>query len=536
MVRSKPTLPAGHGELLEIPPYSDWEGLLSANRGTVSGWSFNVGSFTFPSDDLSIAEMRAMARREALQIATAFSARIGVPIAAPGEPDRPIVATGHQPELYHPGVWVKDFLLQRFARDQGATAIDIVVDSDGFESVGITTPCFRPEVRRCHAYLALGTSDGYFAATPVPSANDLDDFCRSAGEQLATLPAPAIGNHFARFCAELHAVAPHANNLAELVTIARRRFEASAGTDYLELPVTEMATSESYLRFAASIMTRADSFAEAYNEALSEYRTLNNIRNVAQPLPDLKESHGGTELPFWALVDGARLPVYTSPAMDGVGISDGVDRVFLTIPTGLGSKEEHRLDALRRSGVVFAPKALALTLFVRMFLADFFIHGVGGGRYDRVTDGIVRRFYSVEPPAFAVASMTMYLPLGAHVVTDDEVAQAKERLNRLEHNPDALLDEVEFDSAEERTQAASLAAEKAALVAEIARPDADKKALGLRIREVNAGLSALLAPLRVEYEQRVADLESQLAANDILTDRGYPFCFWSPEEVADKIL
>ena len=41
---------------------------------------------------------------------------------------------------------------------------------------------------------------------------------------------------------------------------------------------------------------------------------------------------------------------------------------------------------------------------------------------------------------------------------------ARARLNRLEHNPDALLGEVEFDSAEERTQAVALAAEKAALV------------------------------------------------------------------------
>lgn len=536
MVRSKPTLPAGHGELLELPPYSEWSELLRANMKASAGWSFSVGAFMSPVGRMSAADLRALARREALEIAAHFSARIGVPIAAPGPAEGPIVVTGHQPELYHPGVWVKDFLLQRLAREQGATAIDIVVDSDGFESIGITTPCFRPEVRRCHAYLAVGTSDGYFAATRTPGKRDLDDFCSSAGEQLATLPAPAVGNHFARFCELMADVAPQAKNLAELVTFARRRFEASAGTDYLELPVTQMATSESYLRFVSSIMTAAEEFTAAYNEALAEYRTLNNVRNAAQPVPDLRQlGHGGVELPFWALVDGVRLPVFTDLAMDGVSIGDGGDRRFLTLPTGLGSTEEQRLDALRSCGVTFAPKALALTLFVRMFLADFFIHGVGGGRYDRVTDGIIRRFFGVEPPAFAVASMTMYLPLGAHVVTDEEVAEAKERLNRLEHNPDALLDEVEFDTADEQSRAAALAAEKSELVAAIAGAGADKKAIGLRIREVNAELSALLAPLRSEYEQRVVDLESQLAANDILTDRGYPFCFWSPEEVADKI-
>ena len=144
------------------------------------------------------------------------------------------------------------------------------------------------------------------------------------------------------------------------------------------------------------------------------------------------------------------------------------------------------MDALEASGALIAPKALALTLFVRLFCCDLFIHGVGGGRYDQVTDGVIRHYFGVEPPAFVVASMTMYLPLGAHVVSDEEVGAARERLNRLEHNPDALLGEVEFDSDAERDRATDLAAEKTRLVEQIAKPDADKKALGIRIREVNA--------------------------------------------------
>jgi len=171
---------------------------------------------------------------------------------------------------------------------------------------------------------------------------------------------------------------------------------------------------------------------------------------------------------------------------------------------------------------------------VRIFACDLFIHGVGGGRYDRVSDGVCRRYYGVEPPQFVVASTTMYLPIGAHIVTEDELASAKARLNRLEHNPDALLDEVEFDSAEERSRALALATEKAELVSAIAQAGADKKTLGMRIREVNTDLASLLAPLRAGMEAEVATLGAQLAVSEILTDRTYPFCFWSPTEVADK--
>ena len=173
-------------------------------------------------------------------------------------------------------------------------------------------------------------------------------------------------------------------------------------------------------------------------------------------------------------------------------------------------------------------------MFVRGFASDIFIHGVGGGRYDRVTDDVFRRYYGVEPPGYAVASITMYLPLGMHVITDEEVSSARERLNRLAHNPDSMLSEVEFDSEAERCRAIELAAEKAGLVSAIAAPDADKKALGTRIREANTELGTLLAPLRGTLEAELASLESQQAASEILTDRTYPLCFWSPLEVADK--
>ncbi len=148
---------------------------------------------------------------------------------------------------------------------------------------------------------------------------------------------------------------------------------------------------------------------------------------------------------------------------------------------------------------------------------------------------MIRRYYGVEPPAFVVASMTMYLPLGAHVVTTEEVAAARERLNRIEHNPDALMGDVDFDDPAERDLAASLAAEKIRLVAAISSPDADKKAIGMRIREVNGALADIMAPVRDAFQAELDGLETQLAASEILTDRTYPFCFWDPAEIADKV-
>ncbi|MDO8948995.1 MAG: hypothetical protein Q7V61_00535, partial [Actinomycetota bacterium] len=181
------------------------------------------------------------------------------------------------------------------------------------------------------------------------------------------------------------------------------------------------------------------------------------------------------------------------------------------------------------------PKALALTMFERVFVADLFIHGVGGGRYDEVTDGVIRRFFGIEPPRYVVASMTLHLPLGGHEVTEAEVATVERRLNRLQHNPDQLLEEIEFDTVDERERATSLSIEKTALVSAIGRPDADKKMIGARIRDVNAALALLMEPLVAGTNDELERLKAQRDAGEVLTDRTYAFCLWDPREVADKV-
>ena len=524
MVHAKPALPAGHGEVLASPPFEEWAALARANHSAAQSWTFSVAG-------IPAAELRARARQDSLKAAAEFSARMGVVVAEPGSPDGLIVATGHQPEIYHPGVWIKDFLLQRLADETSATAVDFVVDSDGFQVLAVKSPCMAPVVRRCTQYLAVGGQDTWYAAAPVPSERDVHDFCAAADNMLSTLPAPAVRRHFSVFCADLKAVRPLAHNLAEFVTMARRRYEEPAGSDYLEVPITHVARTPAFRAFVADLALNAQRFSEAYNAELAEYRVVNKTRSAAQPFPDLAIADESWELPLWLLGETGRTSVVARSMADGTVRLEGASGEPIA---DLPADPAAALAALDASHVLIAPKALALTMFVRIFACDLFIHGVGGGRYDRVSDGVCRRYYGVEPPQFVVASTTMYLPIGAHIVTEDELASAKARLNRLEHNPDALLDEVEFDSAEERSRALALATEKAELVSAIAQAGADKKTLGMRIREVNTDLASLLAPLRAGMEAEVATLGAQLAVSEILTDRTYPFCFWSPTEVADK--
>lgn len=522
MVHSRPALPQGHGEVLARPEVSAW-------RGIAQETSSRLGAESLKICGLTLGRLRSEARRQAVAEATAYTGSFGLDLGDTALNPELLWLTGHQPEIFHPGVWVKYFLLDALAAESGGLGIDLVVDTDTFSTVGLTAPCMSPEVRRCSAYLAVAESGSVFLTSPVPSLAAIEDFCDSGASMLSSLRAPALGRHFGVFCGHLRDQQAQASNLADLLTRVRRLYESPSGTRYLELPVSRMARSEPYLRFAAHLILDADRFAAVHNTELKSYRTATKTRSVVQPFPDLGVADGWIETPFWLVTNEAREAVSVRRDGDQIELRAG-DKSILTA----GASCDELMAALPDAALL-APRALTLTMYARLILGDTFIHGVGGGRYDSVTDAVIRGFFGIEPPPYVVASMTMYLPLGAHVVTDQEVADVRGRLHRLEHNPDDLLDEVDFDSAAERDRAAHLAAEKTRLVGQIKGPDADKKTIGLAIRAVNAELAELLSPLAQELRSELAQLEGQLAASEVLTDRTYPYCLWSPLEVQDKV-
>ena len=506
--------PAGHGEVLCSPPLARWGELARANAAAAEGW---------PE---ALRELRAAARTEALETAWSFSRGIGVSGPA-GERSVPIVMTGHQPGLYHPGVWVKAFLVHEAADVEGGMGLNVVVDTDDVGSLELRVPCMTPNVQLCTVPLVETAPGTAFAQAPVPDRQVLRTFRDRGLAALETLPAHAPAWHFAMFCDCLDAAAPESGDLGALMTAARRVYERPAGTDYLELPLSAQVGGGAYRRFASGLLLDAERFRAVHNAELAAYRTRTGTRSAAQPFPDLGEGDGWVEAPFWHLHAGTRRPVVVH--------ADGTLRASGGVIARLGRDQEATADALSGIDGLLAPKALALTLFERLFVADLFVHGTGGNRYDRVTDAVINAYYGITPPAFATASMTLMLPFGLPVTGDEEVRAAEQALHRLEHNPDSVLADVEFDTTAERDKAERLAAEKARLVAAMALPDTDRKRTGQRIREVNEALQGLLAPLGEQLRGEVERRRSARDASAVLTDRAYPFCLWDPREVMDKV-
>ena len=114
--------PATDGGLLVEPPWGEVRGLAASNAGRLSGWDYDV-------QGRQAARLRDLARREIVHLAREFLRRHGLEespaaLESPGSPHVPLVVTGHQPELFHPGVWVKNFAASAIARSCGGIALE----------------------------------------------------------------------------------------------------------------------------------------------------------------------------------------------------------------------------------------------------------------------------------------------------------------------------------------------------------------------------------------------------------------------------
>ena len=162
------------------------------------------------------------------------------------------------------------------------------------------------------------------------------------------------------------------------------------------------------------------------------------------------------------------------------------------------------------------------------------MHGVGGGRYDRVTDAVIREYFGIEPPAYAVTTATLHLPLGAY-----DAARERETLQRrlleLQHNPDRVLSRP-------TPEQQGLISEKWRLIAALdggVLARRERREVTARIREINEELSRTLAVQREEVERQLAGLEAGAEATAAAAHRGYPYCFFSPaavDEIIDRML
>ncbi|HLW59688.1 MAG TPA: hypothetical protein VKV57_07150 [bacterium] len=496
-------VPARSGEALIVPPRAKIPAILAA-RGEASWGRAEIMG-------VPLGEFRARVRRRAMALVE----------PQPGTQSGPVVVMGHQPLFFHPGVWMKFFLLSRLGADLGGVGLHLIVDSDASGAVTAQIPARTDRlIRRTETLLEVPDEVPLEAHRP-PFPEEWEGFCARVRGHLATLALGEVSDRFEAFAEGGTAGRRRGRSLGEFLAHARREYEARmAPPTYGELTVSGFSDTPEFRTFVLHLLQDPPAFRRCYNANLDAHRRIHRLRSAANPFPNLGEVDGAQEMPVWALHGGRRTDLYVERAGDRVRLRTATEPIA-EVPAG-----PEGIDALKASGVRLRPKAITLTMFARLCLGDLFIHGVGGGRYDRVTDAMIGELFGCAAPPYIVATGTLFLPLLGEEEAADDPRALERRLMDLQHNPERYLGTA--SAAQQR-----LIDEKWALIrsVEAMRPGPERRAATHRIREVNTLLSAGLVDQMARIREQLTGLSQSSSAREAAEDRGYPFFLFDPAAV-----
>jgi hypothetical protein len=482
--------------------------------------------------------LRDSARREAVRLAADYTSGYlgtagthGIPASSVFDEGTAILLSGHQPELFHSGVWFKNFLLSHLATQSGAVAINFLVDNDLCRQTAISVP-------------------GLEANGSVKSRKVEFDRQRAAIPwELRTLESQSYWESFSdRVCQRLESLVRHEpliqqlwplaceslernGNLGQALAEGRHRLEVAQGLRTLEIPLSLLTQTESFARFSLQLISELPRFQEIYNSQREAYRRAHKIRNEAHPVPPLEQEHGWIEGPWW---------IYRvcSPQRRRLWMRLVDDQLILSDRAGWQEVIEGGLDCdaapqqwldLQLEHVYIRPRALLTTMYTRLMIGDLFLHGIGGGKYDQLTDGIIRDFFGIEPPRCAIASATLHLPnacgqaLNADEV-ESEIQSVKDRIWRCQHHPEEFEDEL-------GEQGRKVLAEKAALLEDIP-PRGQKWEWHQKMRRVSEQLKELTQHVVNSGESELVRLQSELRQAELLESREFSFCLFPLESTS----
>jgi hypothetical protein len=308
-----------------------------------------------------------------------------------GEPDGgPLVATGHQASLWHPGILAKFLIAERLAARLSGRSLHLLVDQDQNHLAPLEYPAIAGDLALTLARLPLDEPD---PAAPIARRRCVR--VGADGPQDAALPE--IGEGLAAIAAALRRCAD-AESAAEQ---CRRAIASLAGRWLKEMPLvraTTLLATPIGLWILDAIADSPQRCQEAFNLAIRDRP------GAARPL---RRGGDRVEAPLWRLG----------------GIGEARQPLFLSI----NDPPKRRRELLREAAIAapsrLAPRGLLATGALRL-AADLFIHGRGGWAYDRATERWFREWLGAELPPMAMASADLRLPLADAIAAPQSLRSA----------------------------------------------------------------------------------------------------------------
>lgn len=494
-----------------------------------------------------LSDFRVDARSEVIAAASQWTSELlgrSVDVSATA----PLIMTGHQPELFHPGVFAKNIATSLLASRSGGVGLNLVVDNDLMASTRIKVPVGD------HENPGVSSIDFDAARAPVPweeaRVADIGLLESFADRVSASMRQWKIEPLIADFWPDVVAKSRESSDtgqrasLADCLTAGRVSMEHRWGLGNLELPISRLCETVAFRSFAAHILLNAEGFCQIYNEVLSEYRRINRIRSSSHPVPELESGNGWFETPFWIWRpdNPRRGRLFVRQVADTLELATAPESSSVVSPLAISldatvNQAAAALKQLSDDGLRIRTRALTTTLFTRLCLCDLFVHGIGGAKYDAMTDRIASRFFGVRLPEYLTLSATAWLPIGEpHAATPSDISRLRQMLRELQQNPQRHLDP---DLA---ADVQSLVAEKSSMIAEqtsarTAEPNSETSARGhqryRRFPEINRELATRTELQQQLIREELVQVEQRLAENQILTSREFSFCLYTEEMLRD---
>ena len=434
--------------------------------------------------------------------------------------EQPVIASGHQPELFHPGVWIKNALVTMLAEKLAAQAKMLVVDADVPATFSVSYPTENAGKLGIESHRLAGTT----AAQPFECLEDIESTAYGAmfdalshastgGENLieafrAAFLRSDYSNYVDKWLKGIAAIdtsfglaTPECHRISHVFGLQSDRFSAAAA-------------------FTVEILRNAAAFRAAYNAALARYRDQRGIHGTHHPIPDLIDVDGRIELPFWLLnrcqvrrrllvgTGAGRLQLFAEDeAVGEIALSELTESPRSQLRACLGVWE-------------IRPRAIAQTMYFRLFECDLFVHGIGGAKYDQITDALISKFWQIEPPTYACASATLRLALPVVDGAFDQLRDAIKRRRDLRFNPQRFLTDEQQAELSTQLQRRQAAIDRSRFLAEYDRKNrAERKKTFDEIRHANAELMQHLGSLRDALNNDITEFNEAVRQNNIAGQR-----------------
>ncbi|MEX0979051.1 MAG: hypothetical protein WDZ48_09380 [Pirellulales bacterium] len=506
--------PVESGATLIDPPLSVVGELIEHNAQAAATYDYDVGG-------RPLSRLAGDARRELLEAAWDYTrAYRDVPLPS-RDGSTPVLVAGHQPHLFHPGVWFKNFALSALARRHGGVAVNLAIDSDTIKSASLRVPTGSVAEARWESV----PFDDQTAEIPYEERAIVDAQClESFGPRAARTIAPLVGDPLLReFWPLVVERARQCGNLGECLAQARHQQEGLWGATTLEIPQSRVCSLPSFYWFACHLLSHLPRLWEQYNRSVADFRRANHVRSTAHPVPDLAILDGWLEAPFWIWDSGdpRRRRLFARQRGDEIVLSDrnGAEYSLTLSPEGDVDRAAGQLAELASRGVRLRTRALITTLFARLCLGDLFLHGIGGAKYDQVTDLLIERFFGVKVPCYMTLTATLRLPIERAGATPDDARRVDHQIRELLYQPERFL------PPSPDAQADALVREKRQWIATTPTPE-NARLRCREIRRINQALQPSIAAARRQLLDERQQAASVLRSRAVLASRDHAFCLY----------